>query len=168
MKNLILVSLLSILYPLSSIHAASRAATEEWVRNYVRTNSPAQMVESETIYTQIVTNGYVTLIASNSVDVLTITGEIPNRLALVTTNCTSAAVSAGVTNHMYFAWNDAGVFTNAPAALAIGCTSSNFVFAGSASVQTNGVDSFPGLFDVRGIKIMPSMSKMLLGEEVSQ
>ena len=143
--------------------AASRAATEEWVRRYVATNTPSASAR----YSYEVTNGFVRIVGEDAGETITVTGEVPDRLALMATNCTGEAVARGVTDGMLFAWNGQGEFINAPAGKSIAATPTNFVFEGIAS-HVDGIDRFGTLFGVYGLRITPSVQAELLGQEAAR
>lgn len=163
MRKLVLVSLCTLYSALCTTFAASRAATEEWVRRYVATNTASASAR----YSYEVTNGYVRIVGEDAGETITITGEVPDRLALAATNCTSAAAVRGVTDGMLFAWNGQGAFVNAPAGKSIAATPTNFVFEGVAS-HADGIDRFGTLFGVYGLRITPSVQAQLLGLEAGR
>lgn len=160
------ITALTALAAVFQVHAASKGATEDWVRSYVSTNAAES--SAGTIYESI-TNGWVTIRGygtDGTNDWVEIRFEYPDKLALVASNVTAAALSSGVTNGMVFAWNGNGEFWNAPAGLFVSCVSNEcFSFEGVKSSVTNGVDRFAGLFDVVGTKITWSMSASLLPAE---
>lgn len=142
-------------------------ASQQWVRDYVRTNAAdaATATASETLYSYAVKDGVMTVTASNAEDVVTISGEIPDNEALGVTNCTAAAVSRGVTNGTLFAWIGGGVYTNAVLGDAVACTATNLVYRGVQSAVTNGYDRIEGWFDCYGVRITNAIYAGLLAEK---
>ncbi len=151
---------------------AARAvgASQQWVRDYVRTNmANAASIADETRYSYAVKDGVMTVSASNSEDVVTLRGEIPDLEALGVTNCTAAATARGVTNGTLFAWVGGGVYTNATLGEAVLCTATNLVYGGVASVATNGVDRIEGWFECYGVRITNTVhAELLAGKETAQ
>ena len=133
--------------------AASQAWVEQYVSNYVART--AAEVQAGT-----------TVVSSNGSTVATANAGGPDEMrlvvqdfsdaALLATNCTASANAHGVTNGCLFVWNGAGAYIN-PAGT-VSCTVSNLVWEGVGSVHTNGVDWFPGWFDVLGALIQPDTS----------
>lgn len=138
-------------------------ASQQWVRDYVRTNAAAGA--SEMLYSYEVTNGVMTIVASNSVDMVTLSGEVPDNAALGVTNCTAAAVSKGVTNGTLFAWIGRGVYTNAVLGDAVTCTATNLVYRGVPSVVTNGVDRIEGWFECYLTRVTNTTRDEILAEK---
>lgn len=146
-------------------------ASQQWVRDYVRTNAAdaATASASETLYSYAVKDGVMTVTASNAVDMVTLSGEVPDNAALGVTNCTAAAVSKGVTNGTLFAWIGGGVYTNAVLGDAVACTATNLVYRGVPSVVTNGIDRIDGCFDCYGTRVTNTVRDGLLsGKEAAK
>lgn len=147
-------------------------ASQQWVRDYVRTNAAsgaATASASKTLYSYAVKDGVMTIVASNSVDMVMLSGEVPDNAALGVTNCTAAAVSNGVTNGTLFAWIGGGVYTNAVLGEAVTCTATNLVYRGVPSAITNGIDRIDGWFDCYGTRVTNAVRDGLLsGKEAAK
>lgn len=156
MKNVL--NVLATMLSAAAMAVQEPAPSRQWVRDYVRTNA----MPSAT-YTRSVKDGVVTVTGTLGGESVTITGQIHDRLALVATNALEAAVAAGITNGMRFAWDGSGSFTNAPAAKSIRVSTSCFLFEGVESVRDGICDMFPGLFGVLGTKVTRAESAFLGG-----
>lgn len=156
--------------------AASHGATmgsQPWVEarlNALRAEMNAQRAEltalmrTQTVYVVQkdvsmqygVTNGaaVTTYSYGEGANRITLIVEEANVYALLATNATETAVDAGVTNGMYFVWDEpTHSYTNH--AQMIYATRTNLIWN---TVRSNG-DSFPGLFDVLGAKLQPSVAR---------
>ena len=143
-------------------------ASQQWVRDYVRTNAAgaATTSASKTLYSYAVKDGVATISVTNSAGVsVTVSYEVADNAALVVTNCTDAATSKGVTNGTLFAWIGGGVYTNAVLGDAVTCTATNLVYRGVPSAVTNGVDRIEGWFDCFGTRVTNTVRDGLLAEK---
>ena len=165
-KLLILAAVAAALLPR---HAFAIAASQAWVAQYV-SNYVAQSAATITNSAWVFSSNTATVAVASTGDGHEMRIVVPDftDYALRATNCTSAAVSQGVTNGLYFVWNDAGEYVN-PAGT-VTATPSNFVYRGVSSVATNGFDRFSGWFDVYGVRIQTATSYAITNatEEVNQ
>lgn len=148
-KILILAAIAAALLP-RQVFAI--AASQAWVKDYV-TNYVAQTtarVETTT------SNGVTTVRSGSESKFVELEYEEPTDRALLAANCTSAAVSQGVTNGTLFVWNGAGAYVN-PAGN-VTATETCLVFDGVESVHVYGYERFEGLFDAKGVLIQPVTS----------
>ena len=165
-KILILAAIAAALLP-RQVFAI--AASQAWVANYVSNYvaGTASEVRAGTATTH--SNGYTIVSSPVGTTGRSVRAVIQDSTdpALRATNCTSAAVSQGVTNGLYFVWNGAGEYINPVGAVT--ATPSNLVYSGVSSVYTNGFDHFAGLFDVKGVLIQPDTSYAITNStEVAQ
>lgn len=72
-----------------ALHAASPAATQEWVRQYVATNGVAVSTNAQ---------GNASWTQGTGEDAVTVTVEMPTAFAMVATNCDATAATWGLTN----------------------------------------------------------------------
>ena len=142
----------------AAVAAFGMAASQAWVTNYVAQAIAASRAELEATATVTVTNGATEIVAGGSGGVgrVRVVVEDASDAAMVATNCTAAARSAGVTNGLVFVWNGAGAYVNPNGT--ISCTATNMTYGGTASVATNGVERFAGWFDAYGVLIQPMAS----------
>lgn len=153
-KCLLLMFCAALLMPRS---VPAIAASQAWVANYVSNFVAQTASEVRAGTTTVQSNGYTVITAAAGTDYEAfIVVQNATDAALVATNCTAAATSAGITNGLYFVWNGDHDYIN-PAGT-VTATPSNFVYSGTASVYTNGFDRFAGLFDVVGVLIQPDTS----------
>jgi len=162
-----LATILTILFcevaEMPSALAASPAATQQWVRNYVATNGGYSAEITQTINS---TNATATMsYVDPDAGLVTMTMNMSDKLAICATNCTAASVSLGVTNGTIFAWNGSTQFVNAVVGETVYCpTNTHMAFNGVSSYVTNGIDRIDGWFDFFGTKIDRATSSTLLGE----
>jgi hypothetical protein len=133
-----------------------KIATREWVTNYVARSIEASRAELAASATVTTSNGFTVVEAGSGQSAVRLVYQNPADAALEATNCTAAAQAQGVTNGCVFVWNGAGAYIN-PRGV-VSCTATNLVYSGVASVHTNGVERFAGLFDARGVLIQPQTS----------
>lgn len=122
--------------------AASPAATQAWVKQYIAALNGG-------------TNGVI--VTEGGGYRFEVVFEPADQYAIVVTNSTDATV----TNGTLFAYTTDGVYTNGVLELAIYSTSSNLVYSGVGSVVTNGFDYFDGYFGVLGTRITQSQAEAL-------
>ena len=132
--------------------AASQAWVENFVSNFVartvaevEARTVRETVDGSAVYTVNAGAGPVRLVVQPFTDA-----------AMVATNCTAAARSAGITNGLVFVWNGAGAYVNPNGV--ISCTATNMTYSGVASVSVDGVERFAGWFDAYGGLIQADMS----------
>lgn len=156
-----------VLSACATLFAASPAATQEWVRNYVASNVTSGATAAK--YTKTLDeHGNATIVGTQADGgEIRITGQVNDKLAIVVSNVTATAEGMGVTNGMLFAWNGSGVFMNGPAGLSISAVDHRIVFAGIPSVVSGGIDLIPGMFFVYGTKITLAESIRLLSQRTS-
>lgn len=152
MKRLLCAAFAAVALAASSASAeASKIATREWVQNYV------------TGYMMAVTNA-VTVREGNTVkyavsdgdESLVVTIEDFTDAALLATNATESAVSAGVTNGTLFVWDGGRRYLN-PVGV-IEATTTNMTYNGVGSTVAGEFLRFDGLFDVEAVVIQASQS----------
>lgn len=176
-----IIAIISVLFTAATF-AASPAATQEWVRNYVATNSTAGGVTADWVRTYVSTNNPNVVITqtvnpTNGIATtyyddpiygrLTGTMHMCDQLALVVTNCSEAAIAMGVTNGTLFAWNDTNAFENAQLNLFISTVSTNaFSFNGVQSVTNDWCDVVDGYFWIMGTRIdRPTRESLLFDDQ---
>lgn len=150
---------LAALAALAARCALGVGASQQWVRDYVRTNAPAA---STALFSYEVADGVAKVSARDGADEVTLSWEVRDGEALGVTNCTPAAAAAGISDGALFAWIGGGVYTNAALGEAILCTPSNFVFRGVSSAPTGGMDRVEGWFDCYGLLITNTQRAALL------
>lgn len=124
--------------------ALAIGATQEWVMDYVARTMP---VQSNTVYGTSYTSG-------SGTHAVTLTKETPSVYALMATNATVSATALGVTNGMYFVWNETShSYTNRTQTIT--ATSSNLVWRTHSTTNFN----FSGYFAVVGRIIQPTFSQ---------
>lgn len=133
-------------------------ASQEWVRDYVRTNTSSLAGGAYSVE-----DGVATMSVTNAAGtVATLTSEIADSAAVCATNCTDAATALGVTNGTLFAWIGEGVYTNAPLGEAVTCTATNLVFRGVGSaVSAAGLDHVEGWCDLFGTRVTNTQREAL-------
>lgn len=131
----------------SALRAASPAATEEWVRQYVATNS-AYLASTTTSTTS---NGVINASAGEGDDKVEVRVEEFGDAALIVTNSQTA-----IANGTRFVWNGRGSYI-CPSGV-IASTPTNLMWGVLGSYETNGVIRFDGAFDLRPILIQKSTS----------
>lgn len=136
-------------------------ASQEWVRDYVRTNAAGASSLASGAYS--VVDGVATISVTNAAGtVATLTAEIADSAAVCATNCTDAATALGVTNGTLFAWIGEGVYTNAALGEAVTCTATNLVFRGVGSAaDADGLDHVEGWCDLFGTRVTNTQREAL-------
>lgn len=132
------------------------AASQAWVSNYVERAISSSAAQLQATATVTATNGATDIRLVDATRRVRLVIEDSTDAAMIATNCTTFAVSHGVTNGCVFVWNGAGAYVNPVGA--ISCTATNFVWEGVGSVQADGLDRFAGWFDVYGALIQPDTS----------
>lgn len=121
--------------------AASQRWVAEWVSNYVARAAAPQTTTAET-------NGVVTITAGDAV----LTYEAPTGYALRVVETSSASY----TNGTLFVWNGAGAYISR--AGRVECTATNMICEGVGSTEADELLRFTGLFDVRPVRVQPSVA----------
>lgn len=152
-KILILAAVAAALMPRPVLAVA---ASQAWVANYVSNYLARSEAGIKANVTTVHSNNCTYISTGSGTNEVRLVIEDSTDAALRATNCTSAAVSAGITNGLFFVWNGGRDYIN-PAGT-VTATPSNFVYSGVSSVRTNGVERFAGLFDARGVLIQPRTS----------
>ena len=132
------------------------AASQAWVTNYVTQAIATSRAELEATATVTVTNGATEIVTGAGTGRVRVVVEDSTDAAMVATNCTAAARSAGITNGIVFVWNGAGAYVNPNGV--ISCTATNMTYSGVASVAVDGVERFAGWFDAYGVLIQAGTS----------
>lgn len=135
----------------------SAAASQAWVMNYVSNfvaNSAAEVQAGTTVET--VTNVTTYTANAGTTNEMRLVVQAATDAALMATNCTATAISAGVTNGLYFVWAGGADYINPVGTVT--ATPSNFTWRGVASVPADGLDRFAGWFDIKGVLIQAATS----------
>lgn len=145
MKTLI-ATIAAALCAAHAIAAASPAATQAWVKNYIEKLNGN-------------TNGVISVDAGTN-GTITATFELFSERALVATNCITS-VSAPIMNGTLFSYVGDGTYRNRQLGETIQATRTNFVWRSRSSVVADGFDTFVGAFSVAGTTITPSQKEAL-------
>ena len=144
-----------------SAFGASKAATEDWVKNYVANQAAAVAASMTTIHS----NGVTQVSAWENGTNMVVTIEDPSHRALVLFECAEPLPAQGITNEMIFAYASGGLFRSNEHT--IQATSTNLVLNGIYhSLEDSGsayfVDSSTNrLARVSSLYIQPSMAEKL-------
>ena len=163
MKSLLCAAFAAVAFAASSASAeTSKIATREWVQDYVMSYmmavTNAVTVREGNVMKYAVSDGDEKVVVSI---------EDFTDAALLATNATASAVSAGVTNGTLFVWDGGRRYLN-PAGV-IEATTTNMTYNGVGSTVAGSLIRFDGLFDARAVVIQASKSLSVTnGMEVSK
>lgn len=148
--------LLFVLAALAAVRCFGVAASQAWVTNYVAQAIAGSKSELEAQVSVTNVGGVTTLSTGTGRNLVRIVLENATDAALQATNCSAFAMTRGITNGFLFVWDGRGRYISWRGDIV--CTPTNFTHFGVQSFPTNGVDRFPGWFDVGGVLIQPSAS----------
>ena len=151
MKSLLCAAFAAVALATTASAETSKIATREWVQDYVMS------------YMMAVTNA-VTVREGDTVKYAVSDGDASvvvsiedfTDAALLATNATASAVSAGVTNGTLFVWDGGRRYLN-PVGV-IEATTTNMTYNGVGSTVAGSLIRFDGLFDARAVVIQASKS----------
>lgn len=130
----------------------SATASRAWVENFVSNYVAGTKSEAIASTTTTESDTHVTIKCGDGV----LTMEKQTDAALLITNATSTAISAGILPGTFAVWNGKGKYINPT--LEIVSTSSNLVYNGVGSIPQDKLIHFDGWFDVLPVLIQPSQS----------